>query len=58
MFKRLHHRRALSISLIILGGMLILLAPGNAWIGTVIGILGILIEVIAFGLAHSGANKK
>jgi hypothetical protein len=58
MFKNLHHRRALSISLIVLGGVLIFLAPGNVWIGTVIGVLGIAIELIAFGLGHAGRDKK
>ena len=55
MIKHPQRRRALSVSLVILGGVLIFFAPGNVWIGAVLATLGIVIELIAFGLAH-GSN--
>lgn len=58
MFKPPHRRRALSVSLVVLGGILIFLAPDNVWIGAVLAIAGIIIELIAFKLAHSNNGKK
>lgn len=58
MLKQLHRRRALSVSLIVLGGVLIFLAPEDVWIGAVLAILGIAIEVIAFKLARHGGGEK
>lgn len=58
MIKHPHQRRALSASLIVLGGVLIFLAPDNVWIGAVLAILGIVIELIAFGLIHRNDDKK
>lgn len=58
MLKYSHWRRALSVGLVVLGGMLIFLAPANVWIGAVLAILGIVIELIAFGLGHRNGGKK
>jgi hypothetical protein len=58
MFKPPHRRRALSVSLVVLGGVLIFLAPDNVWIGAVLAIAGIVIELIAVKLAHSNDEKK
>lgn len=58
MIKRPHLRRTLSVSLLVLGGMLMLLAPANVWIGAVLALLGVVIELIAFGLAHGSDDKK
>jgi hypothetical protein len=58
MLKYSHWRRALSVGLVVLGGILIFLAPANVWIGSVLAILGIVIELIAFGLGHRSSGKK
>jgi hypothetical protein len=38
-------KRKLSLSLLILGGLLIFLAPENIWVGTVLFGLGIAVEI-------------
>ena len=58
MMKYSHWRRALSVGLVVLGGILIFLAPANVWIGSVLAIFGIVIELIAFGLGHRNGGKK
>lgn len=58
MIKHPHRRRALSAGLIVLGGVLIFLAPDDVWIGAVLAISGIVIEVIAFGLMHRNDDGK
>ncbi|HEX2530097.1 MAG TPA: hypothetical protein VHK70_01350 [Burkholderiaceae bacterium] len=57
MFKHPRARRTLSVVLIIAGGILIFLAPENAWIGTVLALLGIIIELIAIALGHNRKNR-
>ncbi|WP_155837618.1 hypothetical protein [Herminiimonas sp. CN] len=51
-------RRALSVGLVVLGCILIFLAPNNVWIGAVLAIAGIVVELIAFKLAKSNEDKK
>ena len=51
-------RRGLSAALVVVGGLLIFLAPENVWIGAVLAILGIVIELIAFGLVHRRNDRK
>jgi drug/metabolite transporter (DMT)-like permease len=58
MNKHPHRRRILSAILIVFGGVLIFLAPDNAWIGAVLAISGIVIELIAFGLARRGDDRQ
>lgn len=58
MMKHPHRRRALSVGLIVLGGVLIFLAPDNMSLGAVLAVAGIVIELIAFGLARSNDDKK
>lgn len=50
-------RRFLSAVLILLGAVLIFLAPDNAWIGVVLAVLGLAIEGIAVTLGHRGKAK-
>lgn len=45
-------RRLLSAALIVLGAVLIFLAPDNAWIGIVLAALGLGLEGVALVLAH------
>ncbi|SFL71626.1 hypothetical protein [Nitrosomonas communis] len=45
-------KRILSISLFILGGVLIFLAPENAWVGVVLLSLGLGVEIAALILSH------
>lgn len=47
MIKNPRTKRILSISLFILGGILILLAPENAWIGVILLSLGLAVEIAA-----------
>ncbi|MDP3842021.1 MAG: hypothetical protein Q8Q81_05410 [Oxalobacteraceae bacterium] len=58
MTKHPHLRRALSVGLVVLGGILIFLAPDDVWIGAVLAIAGIVIELIAFRLADSAKDGK
>lgn len=58
MTKHPHLRRALSIGLVVLGGILIFLVPDDVWIGAVLAIAGIVIELIAFRLADSAKDGK
>lgn len=52
MIKSPRTKRVLSISLFILGGLLILLAPENAWIGVILLSLGLGIEIVALIISH------
>ncbi|MCO6427754.1 hypothetical protein [Nitrosomonas communis] len=45
-------KRILSIPLFMLGGILILLAPENAWIGVILLSLGLAIEIAALIFSH------
>lgn len=45
MIKNPRSKRILSISLLVLGGILIFLAPENAWIGLVLLVLGLGVEI-------------
>jgi hypothetical protein len=45
-------RRVLSIAMILLGGLLIFLAPDDVWVGAVLALLGVGIEVAGIILAH------
>jgi len=56
--KHPHRRRTLSAALIVLGGILIFLAPDNVWIGAVLAVLGIVLELIAFGLVRRDKERS
>lgn len=58
MLRQPHLRRAFSAVLVIVGAILIFLAPGNVWIGAAVAALGIVIELIAFWLARSSDDRK
>ncbi|HEV7930312.1 MAG TPA: hypothetical protein VGP12_09315 [Nitrosospira sp.] len=45
-------KRALSISLLILGAMLMFFAPENIWIGAILFTLGVGVEIVGLVLAH------
>ncbi len=52
MIKSSRGKRTLSISLLVLGGLLIFLAPENVWIGSILLISGLCIEVVGLVLSH------
>jgi hypothetical protein len=45
-------KRILSISLLVLGGLLMFFAPENIWIGALLFTLGVGIEIVGLVLAH------
>ncbi|HEX8873187.1 MAG TPA: hypothetical protein VF780_01065 [Nitrosospira sp.] len=45
-------KRLLSVPLLILGGLLMFLAPENIWIGAVLFIFGAGVEIAGLVLAH------
>lgn len=49
-------RRPVSLGLLILGGVLLFLAPENAWLGLAFVGLGILLEVAGIILTHRSGN--
>lgn len=51
-------RRALSVGLLVLGGILIFLVPDDIWIGALLAVAGIVIELVAFRLANRGDDGK
>lgn len=51
MLRKRRSRRALALTLIILGGVLIFLAPA-LWTGLTVLILGVVVELIGIALEH------
>ncbi|SOD41644.1 hypothetical protein [Nitrosovibrio sp. Nv4] len=49
---RTRTKRVLSISLLVLGGILMFFAPENIWIGAVIFALGLCVEIAGLVLGH------
>lgn len=45
-------RRAISAVLILVGAVMIFLAPDDAWIGVVLAVLGFAVEGVAVALGH------
>jgi len=45
-------KRLLSIPLLILGGLLMFLAPENIWVGVLLFALGVGVEIAGLVLAH------
>lgn len=45
-------KRFLSITLVILGGVLMFLAPENIWIGALLFALGVGLEIVGLVLGH------
>ncbi len=45
-------KRILSVTFLILGAVLIFFAPENAWIGAILLILGLGIEIVGLLLRH------
>ncbi len=52
MIRNPRSKRLLSIPLLILGGLLMFLAPENIWMGAILFILGIAVEIAGLVLAH------
>jgi hypothetical protein len=50
MIRNPHAKRILSISLLILGGMLMFFAPENIWIGVILFTLGVGLEIVGLVL--------
>ncbi|SEO46446.1 hypothetical protein SAMN05216316_0274 [Nitrosovibrio sp. Nv6] len=49
---RTRTKRVLSISLLVLGGILMFFAPENIWIGAVLFALGLCVEIAGLVLGH------
>jgi len=45
-------KRSLSVTLVILGGVLMFLAPENIWIGALLFALGVGVEIVGLVLGH------
>jgi hypothetical protein len=52
MITNLRVRRALSVGLLVLGGVLVFLAPGDIWIGILMLALGLGLEVAGTLMRH------
>ena len=50
---RIRTKRILSISFMILGGILMFFAPEDIWIGAFLFILGLGIEIVGLMLGHN-----
>lgn len=55
MIKNVRVRRALALVLVVLGGVLLFLAPEDIWIGAVLVGLGIALEIVGIALGHTRA---
>lgn len=53
MFKS-RHRRPLAIALVIVGGILMFLAPDKYWLGGVLLALGVVVELVGITLERKG----
>ena len=51
MFTKPHIRRSLAVLLIVLGAMMLLLAP-TTWAGVLLLVLGVSVELIGIALKH------
>jgi uncharacterized protein (DUF58 family) len=56
MIKNPQTRRRASLTLLILGAILFLLVPQNAWIGLVFAGLGLLLEALGVAIGHSSES--
>lgn len=52
MIKNPRTRRILSLGLLVLGGVMLLLAPANVWAGAVLVALAIALEIAGAVLGH------
>jgi Zn-dependent membrane protease YugP len=57
MILRKRFRRYISVILIILGSVLIFLAPDDAWIGIVFAAAGFILELIGLMLSHKKSKQ-
>lgn len=49
-------RRVISIALMILGGLVMFLAPHNAWFGLLFLGAGLALEIVSFDVSHDGKS--
>ena len=52
MIKNVRTRRALALGLVVLGGVLLFLAPEDIWIGVLLVALGMALEIIGAMVGH------
>lgn len=52
MIKNVRTRRGLSLGLVVLGGILLFLAPEDIWIGVLLVALGLALEIIGAMVGH------
>jgi hypothetical protein len=51
-------KRILSISLLVLGGILMFFAPENIWIGAILFSLGVGVEIAGLVLGHRNSKSQ
>jgi len=52
MIKNVRTRRAIALLLVVLGGVLLFLAPEDIWIGALLVALGLVLEIVGAMLAY------
>ncbi len=52
MIRNVRTRRALSLGLVVLGGILLFLGPEDIWVGALLVALGIVLEIVGAMLGH------
>ena len=52
MIKNVRTRRAIALLLVVLGGVLLFLAPEDIWIGALLVALGLALEIVGAMLAY------
>jgi apolipoprotein N-acyltransferase len=52
MIENVRTRRALSLTLVVLGGVLLFLAPEDIWIGVLLVALGLALEIVGALVGH------
>lgn len=58
MIRNPHTRRILSLALLLLGGLLLFLAPEDIWIGGALLLLGVALEIAGTLMQRRGGGRQ